>query len=544
MVVGPIRALLTAHLQAGWNRSLKEMGKGGTAAMGVLLGVLAVVIVLPSLAGAGMLGYLMGKGLHKPLIPMILGLMMTGGCLGGGIVCGIAGGARALEWERYRTFPLRLRSLFMAELLAGAGDLLPLLLLLVAGAMSVGLSVALPGLAPLILLLWFTSAMILLSVQHLIGALASVMVKRLQVGLAVVGVAAWVLSALSPAYLPTSRRKEPSGVLQGVAPSRKELGPEMASRLAPLGQALARVADWLPHGQAVHGLRDAAEGRLGAAWLRQLYLVAVALGLALGAAKTLAWETSPQALRGAEKGASRKLWSFRTPVRGLGRLAWETLMGSHLGKFGFLIPLMTLVLLKGPFGHAKGQSTWAVPGAFAYLSLSTSQMLFNQFGLYHHGIKTLLLLPVSPRQLLLGQALGLGAYLGVQALILLILLQVVSHPPPLELAAGLCLAACFFFVQAGVGHFTSVALPRAMPRDSLKSGGIPLLMVLVSLGTTLGCGLVFGGAFVLCGWLAPSWLLAVMLGLAGLCGIGYWLVLPLAAEFLVRGREKLMEALS
>jgi hypothetical protein len=301
--------------------------------------------------------------------------------------------------------------------------------------------------------------------------------------------------------------------------------------------------DLLPHGQAARGLQEAVAGQWGSALLRQLYVVFMALALAIAAARTLAWETSPQAARKAEKGAARKPWSFRTPVAGLGRLAWETLLGSHLGKFGFLIPLMTLVLLKGPFAQMRGQSLWAVPGAFAYLSLSTSQMLFNQFGLYHHGIKTLLLLPVSPRQLLQGQALGLGAYLGLQALVLVLLLRLVAQPPLIELAAGICLAACFFFVQAAVGHFTSVAMPRTMPRDSLKSGGIPLLMVLVSLGTTLGCSLCFGGAYALCAWLAPSWLLAVMLGLAGLCGLGYWLLLPWAAEYLREKREKLVEAL-
>ena len=325
--------------------------------------------------------------------------------------------------------------------------------------------------------------------------------------------------------------------------AQKGLTKEQTVRLESGLHSLDTVVAYLPHGQAAKGLQDAGQGRWGRAFLRQLYLLGVAAALAFGAARTLAWETSPEVARAAEKGAARKRWTFKTPVLGLGRLAWETLLGSHLGKFGFLIPLMTLVLLKGPFAQVKGQGAWAIPGAFAYLSLTGSQMLFNQFGLYQHGIKALLLLPVSARQLLLGQMTGLGAYMAVQALILVVLLGFVSHPPPMELAAGLGLATCFFWVQAAVGHFTSVAMPRAMPRDSLKSGGMSLMLVLISLGTTLGSTLVFGGAYVLCAWFMPAWLLPVMLGLAGLCGLGYWLLLPVAARFLSEKREKLVEVL-
>lgn len=543
MVVGPIRALLTAHVQASWNRSLKELGKGGTTAMVALLVVLLVVVLVPAMGGFGVLGYVIATGIEKPFAPMALALLLTAVGFGGGFVCGIAGGARALEWERYRAFPLGLRSLFAAELMAGAGDLLPLFMLLGMGFLSLGMALAHPGLIPLLPGLLVATAVILLTTQHLVGALAGALVKRLKVGLLILGILAWVLSAMAPTFLPSSRRSRsaPRATESKTAP--RGLTNEQTARLESGLHTLDRVVACLPHGQAAKGLQDAVQGRWGRAFLRQLYLLAVAAALAFGAARTLVWETAPEAGRAAEKGVARKLWTFKTPVMGLGRLAWETLLGSHLGKFGFLIPLMTLVLLKGPFGQMKGQGAWAIPGAFAYLSLTGSQMLFNQFGLYQHGIKALLLLPVSSRQLLLGQMTGLGAYMAVQGLTLVMLLGFVSHPPPLELAAGLCLATCFFWVQAAVGHFTSVAMPRAMPRDSLKSGGMSLVLVLISLGTTLGSTLVFGGAYVLCAWLRRPWLLPVMLGLAGLCGLGYWLLLPLSSRFLQEKREKLVEAL-
>lgn len=540
MAVGPVRALLTAHLQATWNRSLKELTRGGARAMTVLLILLLLIIGVPFLLGLGALGHLMGTGIQRPFGPMGTGLLLTFMSFGGGIAFGIIGGGRTLQWESYRSFPLRLRSLFLAELLAGMGDVLPLLLILGMAALFLGAALARPALGLLLPSLWVASVVGLLSVQHLVSSLAGVLVKRLHVALILLGLVAWSGSALAPSFLP-GRRARASRLEAPRPPRNPEAEAELQARLEAGAKALDRMVAWLPHGQAARGLRDASEGLWGRAWLRQLYVWAGVAVLATLAARTLAWEAAPASPGGG--GKSRKLWNFRTPVTGLARLAWESLLGTQIGKFGFLIPLMTLVLIKGPFAHLRGSGQWGLPGAFAYLSLTASQLAFNQFGFYHHGIKALLLLPLRPQQLLLGQTLGFGAYMGLQALILSLLLGLVSQPPPGELAASLCLAVGFYFVQVGVGHFTSVAMPRAMPRDSFQSGGMPLVMVAISLGTSLGCGLVFGGAYGLCLWLAPTYLLPAMALLAAASAFAYWLALPLAARYLAEHREKLVEVL-
>ena len=178
-------------------------------------------------------------------------------------------------------------------------------------------------------------------------------------------------------------------------------------------------------------------------------------------------------------------------------------MASQLGRFAFLMPVMTLVLIKGPFAQFRGQSLWAVPAAFAYLSLVGNNVVLNQFGLDRHGIKTLLLLPVSARDLLKGKLLGMAAHQGLQALLLVALLAVFGGAGPAPLLAGALLLGCVFLAQSAVGQWTSVWAPRPMAMDSLKNSNMPFAVGMLSLATSgLWTGL-FGGIYALAAWLAP-----------------------------------------
>lgn len=537
--ISPFRALLTAHLQAALNRSRRELGKGGTAAMVLILVILVPLALIPALAGSGALGYVLGKALAKPMAGLFLGALLAVLSLGAGVLGGVAGGTQALTWESYRTFPLRFRTLFAAELLAGLGDLMPLLMALMQACLLLGFGLSQPRALLLLPFLWAMGVLLMLAVQHLVGSLAAVVVKRLKAGLVVLGVLLWMATVLVPMTL------GPAGKARNRA-ERQAAGAREAEMFAQWGERVGRWRSWsdlTPHGQAVLGLEAAAQGRPLKGLLHLLPLGITVLAALAATAKVLRWEGQPEALRASTSGPGPRLWSFRTPLAGLARLSWETVLGSHLGKFGFLMPLFTLVLVKGPFAHLGKPGLWAIPGAFAYLSLTGSQMLYNQFGLYGAGIKALLLLPLRPRDLLAGQMLGLAAYQGVQALVLTGLLFVLGSREVIPLLAGLALGLALFLVQAAVGSFTSSAMPRLMPRDSLKSGGMPVLLVLINLGTILGAGGLLGGLYALCAWAAPAWLLPVMLLVAaGTAGL-YVLLLPLAATLLAERRDQLVEVL-
>ncbi|HEU4951686.1 MAG TPA: hypothetical protein VFT46_07025, partial [Holophagaceae bacterium] len=262
-------------------------------------------------------------------------------------------------------------------------------------------------------------------------------------------------------------------------------------------------------------------------------------------ASTLLWRESLQdAASLALSARQARLWSFSRPVHGLARLQLRTLAGSMIGRFTFLIPVMAVVLLKGPLAGAEARPLLAVPGAFIYLAFSATQLLFNQFGLDQGAAKGLLMLPVSPKELLLGKALGHGAFLGLQGLLLALLLAIFGGPglgPALP--AGLGLFAACMLAMGTIGMFTSVALPRPLSRTRLGSGGMPLVMVLVSMGASLGCAALFGGLFAALAWLAPAWLLPGMLLAAAAMVLVFRAGLEAAGAYLVRHRERLVERL-
>ncbi len=530
--MSPVRALLTAHLQATWNQSARELGRQGVWVLVLLVGILGCFAAGPLVVGLGSLGWVVGHGLGRPVMIAVLGGFLAGVSLGGGLLGGILGSARQLSWETTRGFPLRLPALFLAELVAGLGDLWPLTFAVAAGSFLAGLALAVPAALPLLPLLLLETVLLLLAVQLLVGGLASALVKRLRLALLLLGILAWGCSVLF-----TGRLSH-----QGRGGSAPPLSQVQAARLQTLGRKLARVAAVLPSRAQALSVVRARSHRWGAALALQGYPLALLLLLMVAGARLLAREASGAA-RPAPVRSVERLWSFRTPALGVARLHFQTLMGSHLGKFAFVMPLMTLVLLKGPFARLQGQSLWTVPAAFAYLSLVANNFVLNQFGLDRHGIKLLLLLPVPPRDLLVGKLLGMAAHQGLQALLMVGLLVLFNHPPLAHLVAGLFLMGCFFLAQTALGQWTSAWMPRPMPMHSLKNNTMPFALGMLSLAVSAVWTLLFGGAFALLAWLAPAALVPGMALLFGLLLLAHRALLPAASAFLHQRRENLVEAL-
>ena len=532
MAVSPVRALLTAHLQATWNQSARELGRQGVWVLVLLVGILGCFAAGPLVVGLGSLGWVVGHGLERPVMIAVLGGFLAVVSLGGGLLGGILGSARQLSWETTRSFPLRLPALFLAELVAGLGDLWPLTFAVAAASFLAGLALAVPAALPLLPLLLLETVLLLLAVQLLVGGLASALVKHLRLALLLLGILAWGLSVLFTGHLSHQGRG-------GSAPPLSQI---QAARFQTLGRKLARVAAVLPSQAQALSVVRARSHRWGAALALQGYPLALLLLLMVAGARLLAREASGAA-RPAPVRSVERLWSFRTPALGVARLHFQTLMGSHLGKFAFVMPLMTLVLLKGPFARLQGPSLWTVPAAFAYLSLVANNFVLNQFGLDRHGIKLLLLLPVPPRDLLVGKLLGMAAHQGLQALLMVGLLVLFNHPPLAHLVAGLFLMGCFFLAQTALGQWTSAWMPRPMPMHSLKNNTMPFALGMLSLAVSAVWTLLFGGAFALLAWRAPAALVPGMALLFGLLLLAHRALLPAASAFLHQRRENLVEAL-
>ena len=532
MAVSPFRALLAAHLQATWNRSTKELGKKGIVAL-VGLGALLVLLLALPLGGALFgAGFGLGRGWldarNGVAFGYLLAALMGGLVLFGGFLGGALGGARQLAWERFRLYPVGLRDLYLAELGAGLGDALPLGLSFGLLAFWLGLGAAQPLLFLLLpwSLLW--SVATVLSLQLVVGSLAVRAVKRLRLFLGLLGGAVWLGSVLMGTVAPRlGRRGHPD--------------PEAVALLAGVGRGLKALLVVLPTTWVMDGAKACLQGRWGLGLALQLPAALFTFALMAWGARLMAREAEALAPTPAAKGPE-KLWSFSHPVFGLARLQWHTLLSSHLGRFGFAMPLMTAVLFKGPFGQMRGSGTWGLPAAFIYLSFMGNQLLFNQWGLDRHGVKGLFLLTLRDRDLLDGKLLGYGCFHAMQAALLALFLGFLMRPAPADLLAAILLGATVFLAQGTLGQGISAWKPRAMTRNSFQGNQMPLPAVLVSLASTLGASAVFGGAWALLRWLAPAFLLPGMLLLFGLVFAVNRLLRRDFAAYLARRREAIVEA--
>lgn len=533
MAVSPFKALLAAHLQATWNRSSREVGRQGRLVLVAVIVLMALFLLLPlggGLFGAGFaLGRRWGDPGRGPFLRGLLAAIFGGLVYFGGFMGGTLGGARQLAWERYRAYPLRLRTLYLAELVAGLGDALPLGIAFGLLALWAGLGAAHPGLLLVLpwALLWGVAT--LLALQLVVGSLAARAVKRLRLLLGLLGAGVWMGTVMMDAFLPKAGRALPAKA-------------ETVAQVEAVGRALRGLLDLLPTTWVLEGARAALEGRWFPALGLQLAAAAVTVALMAWGAWLMGREAQALAPVAAPGGGRERLWSFAHPALGVARLQWRTLMSSHLGRFGFAMPLMTAVLLKGPLAQARGGEHWGLPGAFIYLAFMGNQLLFNQWGLDRHGVKGLFLLPVRAEHLLDGKLLGFGAYHLLQNLILAALLALLLKPAPLDLLAAGLLGASVFLAQGTLGQGISAWKPRAMNRSSLQGNQMPLPALLVSLASTLGASAAFGGAWALLKGFAPAFLLPGMALLLGAVALVNRLLRKDFAAYLDRRREAIVEA--
>ncbi|MEO8800531.1 MAG: hypothetical protein ABI551_21740, partial [Polyangiaceae bacterium] len=378
-----MRTVLGAHFTASKNRIRRELGRFGSIVMGIVVVVLGLSLAVPLLLSFGALGFVFAKSPDSVAAVPLLSILLGGIAVGGGILSGISGGAKQLTWESYRVYPARFSTLFFAEIIAGLGDLFPAAFGASTLAVLIGVGIAEPRaliVAPLVLLEGVVSGIL---IQLLVSSLASVLVRRIRVAFvllffASVGLGVWVDSAH-----PT---------------------PATMTELKKAALMLAHVLEMSPVGMATRSLAVAAEGHLGDALLLHLAPLASVALLGWITSKLILIDLEPTAH---DDGPGGKLWTFDKASTGIAKLSWHTIMGSQIGRFGFIVPLFSIVLIRGPLTQLIGRGAWNVPAAFMYVSLSASSLQLNQFGLDGHGVKCLFFMPIKLEDILRGKTRGL-----------------------------------------------------------------------------------------------------------------------------------------
>lgn len=517
--VSVLRTVLEAHFTASKNRVSRELGRFGSFVMALVVVALSLTLAVPLLLSFGALGFVFAHSLQYEAAVPLLTMLLGGIAVGGGILSGVSGGAKQLTWESYRMYPARFSSLFYAEIVAGLGDLFPAGIAASSVAVLAGAGIAAPRsllVAPLVLFEGLASGIL---IQLLVSSLASVLVRRIRVAFFFLFFTPVALGAWIDSFHPS---------------------PATLAELTRVARWAARVLEASPIGMSTRSLAEATRGSLLRAY--ELHLVPLACVFLLGwvTSRVIMLDLEPES---AEETATENLWSFDHAENGIARLSWHTIMTSQIGRFGFIVPLFSIVLIRGPLAQLVGRGSWNVPAAFMYVSLSASSLQLNQFGLDGHGVKCLFFLPIRIEDILRGKTRGLALYQGAQALVLALLLPLACKVTLNEIVAGLLLSACFFFVQSAVGRYTSVSMPRAISRTQMRASSTPVTLVLLGFALSAGSSLVFGGAYTLAQRYAPVALIPVMALLAVAAWVVHERLMPDAVRYALARRDRLIDAL-
>ena len=160
---------------------------------------------------------------------------------------------------------------------------------------------------------------------------------------------------------------------------------------------------------------------------------------------------------------------------------------------------------------------FVISGAAAFTFFGMLQLFFNQFGYDRSGFRTLVLLPVQRKYILIGKNLALIPIVIVIGLVFLTLVKfLLSVPLTVVLAAWLQLAAAFLLLSMA-GNLTSVLVPFRVAPGSLKRTKFTPMMTLKIILTHLMFPMIMFPLFIppVLGLLFSSlgWLSAVTVNL-------------------------------
>ena len=535
MAVSPLRALLTAQAQSTWNRLQREAGEASVVAA-VLVALLAAMAIAPPAFACFVVGRSFGRALAAgqsvaagvtAFQALILGLAVVSGLLEQRMTFSIGG---------FRLYPIPRLPLLGAELVAGLLNLLPLLGGLCSLSLALGLSVGAPLAAPVFLLVALQQLLWIALLQHVVGIAARLLAAS-RLAVAAVAVASIAL-ALRLAL----------AMDRGLPEAVRELV-----------RSLTAALQVLPFSQAYRGAEEVLRGDLAAGGARQLFMLAAsALFFAIVAALHFGTADLATAARGRRP---ERPWTKGGPVASLARVFEGQVLASRDGRIAVYLPLVVSVSLalsvvaaseiqgraatdKVPWLLSAAELWAGLPLAGLFLAIlpTLDDLWLNQFGHDGPAVRSLLLLPVRPEQVLLGRTLGMARLQALKGALGIGHLLVECRPAPSEVAWGLAAAGTVFLVVSACGHLVSARLPRRV-QDGAFLGSSPtpltafLIPSVVQLPTFAVLVLTYKASAPLGPW-GPALGLSLLLAAAA---VAYARLLPFLAARVMALREHLVE---
>jgi hypothetical protein len=522
-------ALVRAHYQSLWNRTIRDAGFGGKIAHWVMLAIVAILVALP-----GLFAFRIGRELGAELASSgDLGVLRGWNALQATFTVAFAlfGSFRhepSFPFSRFGRYPVTPLELLLADLPSSLFEVFPLLGGAAILLTNFGLATRMPGSSPIVALLALDGVATLLAVMFIASALRSFV---------------------------SGRRKLLQFVVVGTVVSAIAAGP--SGLLIVLKHWLPAFAQSIPGAHGYAGLLALRSGAVGEGLWGIGYATFVSALLFLIAARVHSHRLMAEVESPIARGGGDFVLRFGTPAAGIGRVFLGQLLGSRSVRGQLALPLLfsgplafVIVVFRVAIADGKVfpddllalvRRVEAAP-LYALVPLSAvatnSIIWMNQFGWDRGGMRTLLLLPLDTRALLVGKLRGLLGFTALQAAVGVVPLFWVRKPDARELVLGAAAFGIVFLATATVGQIVSIRFPRGI--DGGAGLQIPLHLSWIPAAALL---LTTGG---LAAFYAAGELVAPRAGVVGVIVlfaggvIAYVAALPRLAAFLRAHRERLV----
>ncbi len=475
-------ALVLAHYRSTWNQIARDAGLGGKVVTVVMLVIVGLVMILPGLMAVN-LGFSMGGELAQPADAGVLrnwNLLQVTFTLGFALL-GSFRFKPAFPFTRFGRYPITPLQLLLADLPASLFEVFPLLGAGATVCLSIGLSLRMPRLSLLILLLMFDGVVAMLATMIIVAALWASLARHRRVAIA------FVASMVVASY---------------------------AHGLHGLKESLLALAQAMPISRGFAGVVALRSGRVSAGLGGIAIATVSAIALFAAAAQIHGRRLMAEVESDGSRSGSERMLDFSSPASGIGRLFLRQLLGGAV-RVQLFLPL----LFTGPVamitafihgGRAAGKTMpedlvrlvargdtvmWFAIVPVLAVAMNP-QIWMNQFGWDRGGLRTMLLLPLEPRDLLAGKLRGLIAFTAIQTTIAVLPLFAMRRPALGEVMIGLASGGLALIVTTAVGHLLSIRFPRRI--DGVAGLQIPLHL----------------------SWISPVLLLVTITGLIGVHALG------------------------
>lgn len=294
----------------------------------------------------------------------------------------------------------------------------------------------------------------------------------------------------------------------------------------------------LPSELFVRALVSSLEGRHGTTAACLAALAALVVVLALVARRLWHLTVGSPAVTGRARASSRRFASLdRLPglSPAASAVAWAqatTAVRTLAGKLAFamptlamlivIIPVRTLLEQEESFVLDLFQGPQMALGVVAFAMLGIQPFALNQFASDGEGLARQILLPLRPRDLLVGKAVGLGLLVGVSSLVAVLAVSALVARGSVGSWLAIVLTVLpIYLLMAPVSVALSLYFPKAMDLGGMGNKSKPhqlaTLLALMALAVILGP--VFGLVGVGLGLLGAPWL--TLLGVLVLAFVAY-----------------------